>query len=166
MSLRRLRLERIDLYQFHRVDPQVPITESIGALKEQQDKGNIRHIGVSNVSVAELDAAQSVAEIVSVQNHYNIGSRESEDVLDACAERGIGFIPWAPVGSGRLPALDEAAAAHDATPSQLALAWLLRHSPVMLPIPGTSSVAHLDENTAAAEIDLTDAEVTALESAA
>jgi pyridoxine 4-dehydrogenase len=166
MSLRRLKLDRIDLYQFHRVDPQVPLADSIGALADLQKQGKIRHIGVSNVSVAQLDEAASVATIVSVQNRNNVGARDSEAVLTACTERGIGFIPWAPVGSGSLAPLDEAAKNHDATPSQLALAWLLHHSAVMLPIPGTSSVAHLDENTVAATIELTADEVTALESAA
>jgi aryl-alcohol dehydrogenase-like predicted oxidoreductase len=166
MSLRRLKLERIDLYQFHRVDRLVPIAESIGALAELQRQGKIRHLGVSNVTVKELDAAAKVAPIVSVQNMYNVGNRRSDPVLAACAERGIGFIPWAPVGSGNLKPLDRAAAAHDATPSQLAIAWLLHRSPVMLPIPGTSSVAHLEENTAAATIELTDDELTALQAAA
>jgi pyridoxine 4-dehydrogenase len=170
MSLRRLKQERIDLYQFHRVDPQVPITESIGALAELQAQGKIRHLGVSNTSVAELREAQSVATIVSVQNRYNLADRESEDVLDVCTAEGIGFIPWFPVATGKLARpggpLDEAAKRHDATPAQLALAWLLHHSQVTLPIPGTSSVAHLDENTAAATIELTDDEVAALEAAA
>ena len=163
MSLRRLELDRIDLYQFHRPDPKVPIEESIGALKEMQDKGKIRHIGVSNVSVAQLDAASSVTDIVSVQNRYNVIGRESEGVLNVCAERGITFIPWAPVGSGDLTTLEKVAAEHHATVSQLALAWLLQHSPVMLPIPGTSSIAHLEENTAAATIELSPAEMAAVE---
>jgi pyridoxine 4-dehydrogenase len=166
MSLRRLKLDRIDLYQFHRVDPQVPIEESVGTLADLQKQGKIRHIGVSNVRVSELDKAASVATIVSVQNRYNVGALDSEAVLTTCADRGIGFIPWAPVGSGHLAPLDQAAKNHDATPSQLALAWLLHHSPVMLPIPGTSSVAHLEENTAAATIELTTDELAALESAA
>jgi pyridoxine 4-dehydrogenase len=162
MSLRRLRLERIDLYQFHRVDPQVPIEESVGALKELQDQGKIRHLGLSNVTVAQLDAASAVATIVSVQNRYNATAREADPVLDACTERGLGFIPWAPVGSGDVSALAAAAERHGVTPSQLALAWLLHRSPVMLPIPGTSSVAHLEENVAAATIELTPDEVAAL----
>jgi aryl-alcohol dehydrogenase-like predicted oxidoreductase len=170
MSLRRLRLDRIDLYQFHRVDPQVPLAESIGALAELQAQGKIRHIGVSNVTVDELRTAQSVAEIVSVQNRYNLADRESEDVLAACTAEGIGFIPWCPVATGQLARaggpLDAAATAHGATPAQLALAWLLHHSPVVLPIPGTSSVAHLEENTAAATIELSADEVAALEAAA
>lgn len=170
MSLRRLKLDRIDLYQFHRVDPQVPLAESLGALAELQAKGKIRHLGVSNVTVAQLREAQAVATIVSVQNRYNLADRESEDVLDVCTAEGIGFIPWFPVATGKLARpggpLDEAAKRHGATPAQLALAWLLRHAPVTLPIPGTSSVAHLEENTAAATIDLTDDEVAALEAAA
>ncbi len=170
MSLRRLKRDRIDLYQFHRVDPQVPLVESIGALAELQAQGKIRHLGVSNVTVAQLEEAQSVATIVSVQNRYNLADRESEDVLDVCTAQGIGFIPWFPVATGQLARpggpLDAAAKQHDATPAQLALAWLLRHSPVILPIPGTSSVAHLEENTAAASIVLSDEEVAALEAAA
>ena len=170
MSLRRLKLDRIDLYQFHRVDPQVPLAESLGALAELQAKGKIRHLGVSNVTVAQLREAQAVATIVSVQNRYNLADRESEDVLDVCTAEGIGFIPWFPVATGKLARpggpLDEAAKRHGATPAQLALAWLLRHAPVTLPIPGTSSVAHLEENTAAATIELTDDEVAALEAAA
>jgi len=170
MSLRRLRLERIDLYQFHRVDPQVPLVDSIGALAELQQQGKIRHIGVSNVTVDELRTAQSVASIVSVQNRYNLADRASEDVLAACTADGIGFIPWFPVATGQLARpggpLDAAARNHGATPAQLALAWLLHHSPVVLPIPGTSSVAHLEENTAAATIELTDDELAALEAAA
>ncbi len=169
MSLRRLKLERIDLYQFHRVDPQVPLTESLGALVELQAQGKIRHIGVSNVTVAQLREAQSVAQVVSVQNRYNLADRESEDVLAACTEDGIGFIPWFPVATGQLARpggpLDQAAQNHGATPAQLALAWLLHHSPVVLPIPGTSSVAHLEENTAAATIELTADEVATLEAA-
>lgn len=170
MSLRRLRVERIELYQLHRVDPQVPITESYGALAELQAQGKIRHLGLSNVTVDELRAAQSVAPVATVQNRYNLADRESEDVLDVCTAEGIGFIPWFPVATGKLARpggpLDEAAKRHGATPAQLALAWLLRHAPVTLPIPGTSSVAHLEENTAAATIDLTDDEVAALEAAA
>jgi aryl-alcohol dehydrogenase-like predicted oxidoreductase len=164
MSLRRLGLDRIDVYQFHRVDPKVPIEESVGALKEMQDKGKIRHIGVSNVTVKQLEKATSVADIVSVQNRYNVTARDSEAVLDVCAERGIGFIPWAPVGSGNLSALEAVAKRHEATPTQLAIAWLLQHSPVMLPIPGTSSVAHVEENIAAATIELTPDDIAALES--
>ena len=162
MSLRRLRLERIDLYQFHRVDPQVPIEDSVGALKELQDQGKIRHLGLSNVSVEQLDAAQAVTTIVSVQNRYNATARDADPVLDACAERGLAFIPWAPVGSGDVSALAAAAERHGVTPSQLALAWLLHRSPVMVPIPGTSSVAHLEENVAAAAIELSPDDIAAL----
>jgi aryl-alcohol dehydrogenase-like predicted oxidoreductase len=162
MSLRRLRLERIDLYQFHRVDPQVPIEDSVGALKELQDQGKIRHLGLSNVTVEQLDAASAVATIVSVQNRYNATARDADPVLDACTERGLGFIPWAPVGSGDVSALASAAARHGVTPSQLALAWLLHRSPVMVPIPGTSSVAHLEENLAAAAIELGPDDIAAL----
>jgi aryl-alcohol dehydrogenase-like predicted oxidoreductase len=162
MSLRRLRLERIDLYQFHRVDPQVPIEDSVGALKELQDQGKIRHLGLSNVTVAQLDAASAVATIVSVQNRYNATAREADPVLDACTERGLAFIPWAPIGSGDVSALASAAARHGVTPSQLALAWLLHRSPVMVPIPGTSSVAHLEENIAAAAIELSPGDIAAL----
>ncbi|MEZ5144563.1 MAG: aldo/keto reductase [Acidimicrobiales bacterium] len=169
MSLRRLRLERIDLYQLHRVDPLVPITESVAALAELQAQGKIRHIGLSNVTVDELRAAAAVAPVVSVQNRYNLTDRHSEDVLDACAADGIGFIPWFPVATGELARpggrLDEVARAHGATPAQLALAWLLQRSPVMLPIPGTSSVAHLEENVAAATIALTADEARAVEAA-
>lgn len=169
MSLRRLRLERIDLYQFHRVDPQVPLADSIGALAELQRQGKIRYIGVSNVTVDELRVAQGEASIVSVQNRYNLADRESEPVLEVCTAEGIGFIPWFPVATGQLARpggpLDSIASDHGATPAQLALAWLLHHSPVALPIPGTSSVAHLDENTAAATIELSAAEVAALEAA-
>ncbi|MGZ4683887.1 MAG: aldo/keto reductase [Acidimicrobiales bacterium] len=162
MSLRRLRLERIDLYQFHRVDPQVPIEDSVGALKELQDQGKIRHLGLSNVTVAQLDAASAVTTIVSVQNRYNATARDADPVLDACTERGLGFIPWAPVGSGDVSALASAAERHGVTPSQLALAWLLHRSPVMVPIPGTSSVAHLEENVAAAAIELSPDDIAAL----
>jgi pyridoxine 4-dehydrogenase len=162
MSLRRLRLERIDLYQFHRVDPQVPIEDSVGALKELQDQGKIRHLGLSNVTVAQLDAASAVTTVVSVQNRYNATARDADPVLDACAERGLGFIPWAPVGSGDVSALAAAAERHGVTPSQLALAWLLHRSPVLVPIPGTSSVAHLEENIAAAAIELSPDDIAAL----
>ena len=164
MSLRRLRLERVDLYQFHRVDPQVPIEDSVGALKELQDQGKIRHLGLSNVTVAQLDAASEVATIVSVQNRYNATARDADPVLDACTERGLAFIPWAPVGSGDVSVLSAAAERHGVTPSQLALAWLLHRSPVMVPIPGTSSVAHLEENIAAAAIELTPDDIAALTS--
>ena len=160
-SLRRLRVERIDLYQFHRPDPQVPFEESLGTFVEAQRAGKIRHIGLSNVSVGELEQALAMAEIVSVQNRYSVADRSSQDVLEACAARGIAFIPWGPLGGGADAggALARVAAAHDASASQIALAWLLAVSPVMLPIPGTSRVGHLEENLAAAEIELSAAEV-------
>jgi len=165
-SLRRLKLERIDLYQLHVPDPNVPYEESVGALKELQDEGKIRLIGVSNVSVEQLATARRIAEVVSVQNRYNLTDRATEDELDECERDGIGFIPWFPLAVGRLARpggpLDEIAASHDATPSQVALAWLLRRSPVMLPIPGTSSVEHVEENVAAAGIELSEDELETL----
>jgi pyridoxine 4-dehydrogenase len=165
-SLRRLKLDRIELYQLHRVDPKVPFEESLGALIELRDEGKIAHIGLSNVSVAQLERGLAITEIVTVQNRYNLSDRASEDVLDACTQRGIGFIPWFPLATGSLAQpggpLDEVAQAHDATPSQIALAWLLARSPIMLPIPGTSKVTHLEENIAAAQVHLDDEEVRAL----
>jgi pyridoxine 4-dehydrogenase len=159
-SLRRLRVERIDLYQLHTVDSKVPYEESIGALAELQREGKIRHIGVSNVSLSDLDVAQGIVDVVSVQNRFNLTDRASEDVLDACAERGLGFIPWFPLATGELArsgtVLDDIASRAGAQPSQVALAWLLRRSPVMLPIPGTGSVVHLEENVAAAGVELGD----------
>src|SRR2546423_3987034 len=141
-SLRRLKLERIELYQLHRVDPKVPFEESLGALIELRDEGKIAHIGLSNVSVAQLEQGLAITEIVTVQNRYNLSDRASEDVLDACTQRGIGFIPWFPLATGELAQsggpLDDVAQAHDATPGQIALAWVLSRSPIMLPIPGTS----------------------------
>jgi pyridoxine 4-dehydrogenase len=158
MSLRRLRLDRIDLYQLHRIDPKVPVAETLGALKELQKAGKIRHIGLSEVSVAEIERANKIVPIVSVQNLYNLGNRQSEAVLDHCAKHGLGFIPWFPLAAGDMArpggALGQAAQRHGATVSQLALAWLLHRSPVMLPIPGTSSVAHLEENLGAASVEL------------
>jgi len=169
MSLRRLRLERIDLYQLHRIDPKTPVEESLGVLKEMQQEGKIRHIGLSEVSVAELKHAREIVDIVSVQNLYNLAERKSEDVLAYCEQNHLGFIPWFPVAAGDLARpggpLDEAAQRHHATVAQLALAWLLKRSPVMLPIPGTSSVAHLEENVAASGIQLTEEEFTALANA-
>jgi pyridoxine 4-dehydrogenase len=157
-SLRRLRLERIDLYQLHSPDRKVPLEDSLGALKELQQEGKIRHIGVSNVSVEELDRARAMVDVVTVQNRYSLVDRDHEDVLDACEQAGIGFIPWFPLATGDLARpggpLDELAEAHDATPGQLALAWLLARSPVMLPIPGTASLEHLEENVAAARLEL------------
>ncbi len=165
-SLRRLGLERIDLYQLHTVDSKVPYEESVGALKELQDEGKIRHVGVSNVSVEQLEQARSIVEVVTVQNRYNLEDRHCEDVLDACEEAGIGFIPWFPLATGDLARrggpLDRIARGHDATPAQIALAWLLARSPVMLPIPGTSSVEHLEENVAATRITLSDEELAAI----
>ena len=162
MSLRRLRLERIDLYQLHRIDPDTPVEDSLGELQALQQEGKIRHIGLSEVRVADLAHCRAFANIVSVQNRYNIAARQSEDVLDYADRENIAFIPWDPMGTGRLAqpgsVLDAVAHLHSATPAQLALAWLLHRSPVMLPIPGTSSVAHLEENVAAAGVRLTDAE--------
>jgi pyridoxine 4-dehydrogenase len=162
-SLRRLKLDRIDLYQLHSPDPQVPYEDSVGALKDLQDEGKIKHVGVSNVSLEELEQARGIVEVVTVQNRYNVTDRHSEDVLDECEEAGIGFIPWFPLATGKLARpggpLDRIAQQHDATPGQIALAWLLARSPVMLPIPGTSSVEHLEENVAAAQIELSPEEV-------
>ena len=161
-SLRRLKLDRIDLYQLHAPDDKVPYEDSVGALKELQDEGKIRHIGVSNVSVEQLEQAREIVDVVTVQNRYNLTDRSSEDVLDACEDAGIGFIPWFPLATGSLAepggALDEVARAHDATPGQVALAWLLARSKVMLPIPGTSSAEHLEENLAAEQLILSDEE--------
>jgi pyridoxine 4-dehydrogenase len=158
-SLRRLRLERIDLYQLHAPDPKVPFEDSIGALKELQEEGKIRHVGISNVSLEQLEQARGLVDVATVQNRYNLTNRSSEDVLDSCEEAGTGFIPWFPLAVGSLAeaggALEEVAHAHDATPAQVALAWLLARSPVMLPIPGTGSIAHLDENVEAVELTLT-----------
>jgi pyridoxine 4-dehydrogenase len=163
LSLRRLRLDRIDLFQLHRIDPDVPLEDQVGELKALQDEGKVRHIGLSEVSVDELTAARAVAPIVSVQNKFSLGDRGSQALLDHCTAEGIGFIPWRPVADHvDDSALQEVAAAHDATPSQVALAWLLELSPVMVPIPGTSTVAHLEENTAAAALELTDDEMARL----
>ena len=165
-SLTRLKLDRIDLYQLHRIDPQVPAAESLGTLAELRDEGKIRHVGLSEVSVEEIRRAREIVPIASVQNRYNLTDRGSEEVLDFCEREGIGFIPWFPLAVGDLARpggpLDEIAARHDATPGQIALAWLLWRSPVMLPIPGTSSVAHLEENTAAASLELDEEELAAL----
>jgi pyridoxine 4-dehydrogenase len=169
-SLRRLRLERIDLYQLHAPDPRVRLEDSLGALKELQAEGKIRHIGVSNVSVDELDRARAVVDVVTVQNRYNLTDRRSERVLDACDRDGIGFIPWFPLAIGDLARpggpLEDLARGHGATPGQLALAWLLARSPVVLPIPGTASEEHLEENVAAAEIALDREELERLTGAA
>jgi pyridoxine 4-dehydrogenase len=167
MSLRRLKLERIDLYQLHRIDPQVPVEDSLGELKKMQIEGKIRHIGLSEVSVKEIERAQKAVAIVSVQNKYNIADRTHEGVLHFCEKHHLGFIPWFPMEQGKLnrsgSVLEDAATSRKATTAQIALAWLLHHSPVMLPIPGTSSVMHLEENMAAAELKLTDAEWQSLE---
>ena len=160
LSLRNLGLERIDLFQLHRIDPAVPLEDQVGELKKLQDEGKIRHIGLSEVTVTELQAAQQIAVIASVQNLFNLASRSAEPLLDYAAGNGIAFIPWYPLATGSLAGpgspLAKLAAEHGATPSQLALAWLLRRSPVMLPIPGTSTVSHLEDNVAGAGIELTD----------
>lgn len=169
-SLRRLRLETIPLYQLHRIDPEVPVEDSLGTLVELQAEGKVRHIGVSEVTVDELRQCQAITTIATVQNRYNLVDREWEDVLDVCTADGIGFIPWFPLAVGDLAqdhdALADACARLGAAPSQVALAWLLGHSPVVLPIPGTGSVAHVEENIAAAGLALTGAERTALDAAA
>jgi pyridoxine 4-dehydrogenase len=157
-SLKRLQLERIDLYQLHRIDPKVPMEESLGALKKMQEAGKIRHLGLSEVSPEEIDRARKVLPIVSVQNQYNIGNRKWEKTLAYCEKEGLGFMPWSPIGGNRGlkdNALEAAARDYHASVVQLALAWLLHRSPAMLPIPGTSSVAHLEENMAAAKLKLT-----------
>ncbi|MFP7760365.1 aldo/keto reductase [Marisediminicola sp. LYQ85] len=168
-SLRHLGLDRIDLFQLHRIDPQVPLADQVGELKALQDEGKIRHIGLSEVSVDELKAASEFATIASVQNLFNLADRSAEPLLDYATANDIAFIPWFPLATGQLVGdggpLTELAAKHDATPSQLALAWLLKRSPVMLPIPGTSSVAHLDDNVAGATVTLTDEEFDALTAA-
>jgi aryl-alcohol dehydrogenase-like predicted oxidoreductase len=162
-SLRRLRLERIDLYQFHRPDPAVPLAESLGVLVEAQRAGKIRHIGISNVTVEQLADARRSAPIVSVQNRYNAEDRTSDDVLAVCERDGLPFMPWAPIArGGKLGSLEAIARSHGATTQQIALAWLLRRSPLMLVIPGTGSLTHLEENLAAAEIELSDDEVRSL----
>ncbi len=170
MSLRRLKVERIDLWQLHRIDPKVPVEESLGVIKRLQEQGKIRHVGLSEVKPKEIDRARKVVDIVSVQNLYNIGDRQHEDVVDYCTKHNLAFIPWFPVASGKLATpggkLDAAAKAHNATVSQLSLAWLLQRSPVMLPIPGTTSVEHLEENIAASDVKLSAAEWKAIEDSA
>ncbi|HUP94497.1 MAG TPA: aldo/keto reductase [Burkholderiales bacterium] len=161
-SLKRLRLERIDLYQFHAPDPKVPFAKSMETLAGLQRAGKIRHLGVSNVTVKQLEEARRIAPIVSVQNEYNIGDRSDEDVLLACEQAGIAFIPWYPLGAGsalKAPKVQRIAARLGATPSQVVLAWLLAHSPVILPIPGTSSLQHLEENAAAAKVRLLESDL-------
>lgn len=165
-SLRRLRLDRIDLYQLHTPDKRVPIEDSVGALRDLQREGRIRHIGLSNVSVEQLERARKVADIATVQNLFNLTDRYQEPVLDYCTEHGIGFIPYFPLATGDLSRDDRLrriAARHDATAGQIALAWLLQRSPVMLPIPGTSSLTHLEENCAATGITLSDDEMKTLD---
>ncbi len=160
MSLRRLRLECIDLFQLHRIDIKVPAAEQFGILKELRDEGKVRHVGLSEVTVAEIEAARAVVPVVSVPNLYNLANRQSEPVLEHCETQGIGFIPWSPIADGTLSArhgaVFEVAGAVGATPAQVALAWLLRRSPVMVPIPGTSKVSHLEENCAASAVVLSD----------
>jgi aryl-alcohol dehydrogenase-like predicted oxidoreductase len=169
MSLRYLKLERLDLWQLHRIDPKTPVEESLGAAKKLQEQGKIRHIGLSEVSIAEIEQARKIVDIVSVQNEYNLTTRKSEEVLNYCEKHKLGFIPWFPVAAGKLAAsggkLDQIAKKHDATVAQLSIAWLLHRSPVMLPIPGTSSVAHLEENMKAASIHLSESEWSEVEAA-
>ena len=167
-SLKRLGLDRIDLYQLHTVDPKVPIEDSIGALAELQEEGKIRHIGVSNVGLDDLERAQQIVPIVSVQNRYNVVDRASEDVLQECAQQQLAFFPWAPIASGNDiarhgRAVQESARRHGATTRQVAVAWLLAHSPVILPIPGTSSISHFEENLEAAQLELEEDELEALD---
>lgn len=164
-SLRRLEVERIDLYQLHAIDDDVPLEESLGALKEMQERGMIRHIGVSNFKVDELERARKVVKVVSVQNRFNLADREHEPVLDYCQANNIAFIPWYPLATGELAddkRLTDIAKKHKATAAQIALSWLLHRSPVILPIPGTSSVAHLEQNLAAENISLDDQDMQAL----
>jgi aryl-alcohol dehydrogenase-like predicted oxidoreductase len=174
MSLRRLKLERIDLYQLHRIDPRTPLEESLGALKKMQEQGKIRHIGLSEVTSTEIEDAEKIVPIVTVQNRYSLGDRRHEETLIYCERRGIGFLPWYPYAGGKLlksdhpasQALGQIAARIGATVPQLSLAWLLQRSPVLLPIPGTSKVAHLEENVAAANLNLSAADWAEVESAA
>jgi pyridoxine 4-dehydrogenase len=170
MSLRYLKTDVIDLWQLHRIDPKVPVEESLGVIAKLQKEGKIRHVGLSEVKPHEIDQARKVIDIVSVQNMYNVGQRQHEDVLEYCEKNGLAFIPWFPVAAGKLARpggkLDELAKRHEVSVSQLSIAWLLHKSPVMLPIPGTSSVAHLEENLKAAEVSLSDEEMTEIEAAA
>ncbi|MGC1462819.1 MAG: aldo/keto reductase [Terracidiphilus sp.] len=174
MSLRRLRLERIDLYQLHRIDPRTPLEESLGALKRMQEQGKIRHIGLSEVNPAEIEDAEKIVPIVTVQNRYSLGDRRHEETLTYCNRRGIGFLPWYPYAGGKLlkpdhPAaerLGQIAKLHGATVSQLSLAWLLQRSPVMMPIPGTSKIEHLEENVAAVGLKLSTEQWAEVEAAA
>lgn len=165
-SLRRLRLERIDLYQLHRIDPKVPMEDSLGALEELRRAGKIRHVGLSEVGPAEIERARKIVPIATVQNQYNVTNRRWDDALAYCEQHGLGFMPWSPLGGGSPPkggAFEAVAKAHEASVYQLAIAWLLHRSPVMLPIPGTSSVAHLEENVAAAKLTLTAQELETLD---
>jgi len=170
MSLRRLKTDVIDLWQLHRIDPKTPVEESLVAIAKLQKEGKIRHVGLSEVKPAEIDQARKVIDIVSVQNLYNVGDRSHEDVVQYCEKHNIAFIPWFPVAAGKLARpgskLDEVSKRHGATVSQVSIAWLLHRSPVMLPIPGTSSVAHLEENLKAADIPFSDAEMKEIETAA
>jgi aryl-alcohol dehydrogenase-like predicted oxidoreductase len=170
MSLRRLKVESIDLYQLHRFDPKVPVEESLGELKKMQEEGKIRHIGLSETTVADIRRAQKIVKVASVQNKYNITDRAYEDVVEYCEKNKVAFIPWFPLAAGELTkpggVLDRIAHAHKASTSQVAIAWLLHRSPVMLPIPGTSKVKHLEENVATAELKLSDSERQSLEDAA
>lgn len=167
MSLRRLKLERLDLWQLHRIDAQVPVEQSLGVIKKLQEQGKIRHIGLSEVKPKEIDQARKIVDIVSVQNQYNLGDRRHEDVVEYCEKNNLAFIPWYPVAAGKLAQpggkLDQVAKKHGVTVSQLSIAWLLHRSSVIIPIPGTSSVEHLEENAKAAEVDLSDAEWKELE---
>ena len=169
MSLRRLEVETIDLWQLHRIDPKVPREKQFVAMRELQEEGKVRHLGLSEVTIEEIEAAGEFFEVATVQNRYNLADRASEDVLEHCEANGIGFMPWFPLGAGKLAepgaAVADVAKAHGATAGQVAVAWLLAHSPVMLPIPGTSSVEHLEENVAAAELRLTDEELARLDEA-
>jgi pyridoxine 4-dehydrogenase len=169
-SLRRLKVDRIDLYQLHAPDSKVPYEDSVGTLKDLRDEGKIRNVGVSNVSVAQLRLARAIVPIVSVQNRFNLEDRGSDDVLEECESEGLGFIPWFPLSRGDLAEPSSAAAEiakrHEATPAQIAIAWLLQRSPMMLPIPGTASIEHLEENVAAARIELSEAEMATLNDAA
>jgi aryl-alcohol dehydrogenase-like predicted oxidoreductase len=164
-SLRRLRVERIDLYQLHAVDPKVPYEESVGALGDLQSEGKIRNIGISNVGLGELETARGLVDVASVQNRFSLDDQDSADVLDTCNQEGLAFIPWFPLAAGRVgegDAVARTAEVHEASPFQIAIAWLLARSPAMLPIPGTSSVEHLEENVAAAAIQLSAEELAEL----
>lgn len=169
MSLRHLKTDKIDLWQLHRIDPKVPVEESLAPIKRMQQQGKIRFVGLSEVSVAEIEQVRKVIDVVSVQNEYNLTTRKSEEVLNYCEKENIGFIPWFPVAAGKLAQpgskLDQFSQKHNATVAQISLAWLLHRSPVMLPIPGTSSVAHLEENMKAASLQLSESDLQELEAA-